>query len=106
MNPPEGLMRACRIVCVAAMLVPVYPQDTARAGNQIFRIPPGWTRTDNGPSTILSPGAEPRNMVVLMLNGRALRADFRATFDQDLQAMRGTQRVVSGGEVQSGRTPQ
>src|SRR5713226_8276261 len=93
-----------RVICLAAMAVYVLnAQD--RAGNQIFNIPPGWIRSDLPGSTILSPSAEPKNMVVIMLGGRPLNGDFRETFDRDVTGMNGTQRAISSGEVQSRHTP-
>jgi hypothetical protein len=99
-------MRIHRIVCLAAITVlALDSQDSVRAGNQIFRIPPGWVRTDAPGSVTLSPANEPKNMVVLLLSGRPLTGDFRATFDQDVRVMNGSLRIVTPGQVQSRRTP-
>jgi hypothetical protein len=93
-----------RVVRLAAMVVfAVNAQD--RAGNQIFHIPPDWVRSDTPPTTILSPSAEPKNMVVIMLAGHPLNGDFRAAFDRDVAAMNGTQVPAGSGEVQSRHIP-
>lgn len=76
-----------------------------RAGNQSFRIPQGWTRTDQPGSTVLSPTAEPKNTVALLLTGHPLQDDFRQTFDRDVKRLNGDLRLVKAGEVQSRRTP-
>ena len=93
-----------RIVWVALVLSVANGQD--RAGNQIFRIPEGWTRTESGHATILSPSAEPANQVALVLAGRPFSGDFRAAFDRDVSTMNGSSRVLNSGEVQSRHTPQ
>jgi hypothetical protein len=100
-------MRIAGMVWVALLFCAVNldSQDTAQAGNQIFRIPAGWSRADSGVTTILSPNDQPPNMVVLMLAGRPLTGDFRATFDRDVN-MNGTARVLTGGQVQSRHTPE
>ena len=99
-------MRFTQVVCLAALAASlVDAQDTARADNQLFRIPPGWSRTDVPGSTILSPDSAPKNLVVLLLSGRALAGDFNATFDHDVNGLNGGQRVVSAGARQSRRTP-
>jgi len=102
-------MRVGSIVFVACAVficvVDLDSQDTARAGNQIFRIPPGWTRTDSGVATILSPSDQPPNMVVMMLAGRPLTGDFRATFDRDVN-MNGALRILTPGQVQSRQSPE
>ena len=77
-----------------------------RAGKQVFRIPPGWAHADQSGVTILSPAAEPRNYVVLILGGHPLSGDFRATFEQDVRGMNGTLRVVNTSPVESRRTPE
>jgi hypothetical protein len=99
-------MHIGRFICLVATVLPLCAQDSVGAGNQIFRIPPGWIRSDSFASTILSPSAEPRNMVILLLSGRPLTSDFRAAFDQDVQGMNGTLRLVNQGEVQSRHTPE
>src|SRR5258708_2221881 len=77
-----------------------------RAGNQIFRIPQGWIRVDSQGVTMLSPAAEPKNYVVVMLGSFPMGDDFRATFDKNVAGMNGTLRVVKTGEVQSRHTPE
>jgi hypothetical protein len=77
-----------------------------RAGNQIFRIPQGWVRSEMNGSTILSPTAEPANYLVILLNGHNLKGDFREAFDRDVKLLNGTQRVLNASEVQSRHTPE
>jgi len=96
-----GILKAAVFSSLALLL-----QAQDQAGNQIFRIPPGWTRTDSPGGTILSPGAEPKNQVGLLLAGHPLGGDFRAAFDHDVAVMNGTLRVVQAGEVQSRHTPE
>jgi hypothetical protein len=75
-----------------------------RSGNQIFQIPQGWTRTEVPGGTLLSPSAEPKNQVVLLLAGHPLNAEFREMFDRDVKVMNGALRVVKSSEVQSRHT--
>jgi hypothetical protein len=84
-----------------ATVIAAFAQD--RAGNQIFRLPPGWTRTDQPGVTFLSPPGEPPGMVMIALSGRPLTGDYRSTFDQELKALNGASRVIGGGEVQNRR---
>jgi len=85
----------------ASMLLVIAQEQ---AGNQTFRIPDGWTRTNQPGSTILSPSAEPKNMVVILLAERPFAGDFRAAFDHDVKGMNGDLRTISAGEVKSIRT--
>lgn len=98
-------MSTLRVVALAALSVVSLPAQD-RADNQIFRIPQGWTRTDAPGATVLSPKAEPKNLVVLVLSGRPLTADFRETFDHDVKGLNGTMKVVKAGEVQSRHAPE
>jgi hypothetical protein len=92
------------VLCLAvAFLSVMHAQE--RTGNQIFRVPPGWGHADQSGVTILSPTAEPRNYVVLMLGGHPLTGDFRAAFEQDVKGMNGTLRVMKASPVESSRTP-
>jgi len=77
-----------------------------RAGNQIFQMPQGWTRSDNQSVAILSPASEPPNYVAVILSGHPLTGDFRAAFDREVAGLNGTFKVVKSGEVQSRHTPQ
>ncbi|HEX3880795.1 MAG TPA: hypothetical protein VHW24_27625 [Bryobacteraceae bacterium] len=75
-----------------------------QAGNQTFHIPQGWIQTDSARATILSPSAELKDAVALVLSGHPFTGDFRAAFDQDVKAMNGALRVLRGSEVQGRRT--
>ena len=92
-----------RVVCLAGIAV-LASNAQERAGNQIFTIPPDWVRAESPPATILSPSAEPKNTVAIMLAGHPLNGDFRAAFDRDVAVMNGTQVPVGSAEVQSRHT--
>lgn len=94
-----------KLIAIAALALSTCAAQE-RAGNQIFQIPQGWARSEMNGSVILSPSAEPANYVVIMLSGRPLRGDFRETFEGDVKAMNGAQRVLNASEVQSRHTPE
>jgi hypothetical protein len=98
-------MRIRTFACIAAsFLSTVHAQD--RAGNQIFQIPNGWTRSELSGSTILSPAAERPNYVVIILNGRTLGGDFREVFESDVRGFNGALRMVHAAPVQSRHLPE
>jgi hypothetical protein len=55
---------------------------------------------------MLSPTAEPKNFVGIMLGSFPMGDDFRATFDKNVAGMNGTMRVLKAGQVESRRTPE
>ena len=100
-----GVMKIARVVWLAVASLSLLAAQE-RAGNQIFRMPPGWAHADQSGVTVLSPTAEPKAYVVLMLAGHPLNGDFRATFEQDVRGMNGTLALVSASPVQARRTPE
>lgn len=76
-----------------------------RADNQLFRMPPGWTRTDPPGATMLSPSAESPGVALVVLAGRPLQGDFRAMFGREVKGLNGTLRVIEQAPVENRRAP-
>ena len=93
-------LRFLRLIALAAAVASA--QTGAGVQNQIFTVPAGWTRTDAGPSVILTPESPDKNLVTLFLGGRPLSGvSFRAAFEQDVQALGRGLRVVGAGQIES-----
>jgi len=97
-------MMMARLVVLAALSPVLLQAQEDRAGNALFRIPPGWHREDVNGGTFLSPEGVPQGMVVIFLGGRPLSTSFRAGFDADLKGLSQGQRLVSASAVQSARS--
>jgi hypothetical protein len=96
-------MRRARLICLVAVFpFCLYAQE--RLGNQAFRIPSGWTRSEMSGTTVLSPAAEKPNFVVIVLGESQLNGDFRQAFERQVASLNGKLHVVRSSSVQGGRT--
>lgn len=97
-------MTLARLIALALLSPVLLQAQEDRAGNALFRMPPGWHRQDVDGGTFLAPEGVPQGMLLIFLGGRPLTTSFRAGFDADLKGLSQGQRVVSAGPVQSSRT--
>jgi len=96
-------MRCCHCLgLIAIATAGAQPPPGVGAQNQVFTVPPGWTRSNLGPNVILTPGSEGKNLVTLFLAGRPLAgASLRAAFEEDFQGLSRGLRIVSTSPIQS-----